>query len=402
MSKAFLRSIEAEALDHLRALVGISSFTRDRAGVNRCGDACASWFSSLGFTERRVPSTSPECGDHRIWTNGPDDAQATGLILVAHLDTVYPADTDFSWREEGDRLYGPGVADIKGGIAVIAMALRAVAEAEPGVFARARFTVLLNATEEGGCEDFPGLARGAVRPGDRAALVFETGFPVAGGASTVVVSRKGAARWRVRVEGKEAHSGNAHASGASAIRELCRLVERIESWTDPGAGRTFNVGLIEGGTAVNAVPRYSAATVDLRTVTRADHAWGREKMASLAGNGSVESADGAFRTRVFVDELPGYPPWEPNEASDRLGALAVATGRELGLRVVPERRGGASDGAHLADLLPTLDGLGPVGRHTHCSVHDPARGLEQESADRPSFVARALLAARLMRRLLGG
>ena len=400
MSEAFLRSIEAETIDRLRALVEISSFTRDRDGVNRCGEACASWFSSLGMVERRVSSVSPECGDHRIWTTGPDDAQAPGLVLVAHLDTVYPAGTDFPWREEGDRIHGPGVADIKGGIAVIAMALRALAEADEASFRRTRFTVLLNATEEGGCDDFPVLARAAVRPGDRAALVFETGFAAAGGGSTVVVSRKGAARWRVRVVGKEAHSGNAHARGASAIRELCRLVERIEAWTDPAAGRTFNVGLIEGGSAVNAVPGKAAATVDLRTVTRADHAWGREKVASLAGNGSVASADGAFRTRVEVDELPGYPPWPPNEASDALGALAVTTARELGLRVVPERRGGASDGAHLADLLPTLDGLGPVGRHTHCSVHDPERGLEQESADRSSFVERALLAKRMMQRLL--
>jgi len=398
VSEAFLRSILDGTIARLRELVEIGSYTRDRDGVNRCGDACAPWFAPLGMAERRVPSVSPECGDHRIWTVGPDDAQAPGVILVAHLDTVYPE--LWPWREEGDRLYGPGVADIKGGIAVIAMALRALAETDAALFDRTRFTVLLNATEEGGCYDFPLFAPAVVRPGDRAALVFETGFAAEGGGSTIVVSRKGAARWRLRVTGKEAHSGNAHRSGASAIRELCRLVERIEGWTDHAAGRTFNVGLIEGGSAVNAVPGSATAVVDLRTVTRADHAWGREKVAGLVGEGSVASADGSFRTRVTVEELPGYPPWEPNGASDALGDLVVATARELGLRVVPERRGGASDGAHFAPLLPTVDGLGPVGRHTHCSVHDPARGLEQESADRLSFVPRAWLAVQVMRRLL--
>jgi len=111
------------------------------------------------------------------------------------------------------------------------------------------------------------------------------------------------------------------------------------------------------------------------------------------------SADGKHRCRVEISERPGYPPWEPNEASDLLGELVVKLGADLGQRIYPTRRKGASDGAHFHTFLPTLDGLGPIGRNTHCSVHDPERGLEQESLDRDSFVSRARLSLALIERL---
>ena len=98
--------------------------------------------------------------------------------------------------------------------------------------------------------------------------------------------------------------------------------------------------------------------------------------------------------------MPGYPPWPKNAGSDRLGDLAVACARDLGLAIVPTRRKGGSDGCHLWDLVPTVDALGPIGRNAHCSVHDPASGREQESVLKTSFVPRALLSLALLRDLV--
>jgi len=306
------------------------------------------------------------------------------VVLVSHLDTVYPE--NFGWREEGDRIYGPGVCDIKGGTILLWMILRALRAKWPDLFERIDWRIALNASEEGGCADFPGLLR-AEADGAAACLVYEAGFQTPGG-GTVVASRKGAARFLLEVEGREAHSGNAHDAGASAIRELCGKVEEIEALTDYQRGVTFNVGCIVGGTMVNCVPGRAQAEIDLRTPTPADYVWGRQALEGLAGEGVVRSADGRYACRVSLSEVAGYPPWAPNEGSDALAQAAVAAGRALGQVVVPTRRKGASDGCHTWDLVPTLDGLGPIGRGTHVTG--------KESVDRSSFVERALLSMGLI------
>ena len=280
---------------------------------------------------------------------------------------------------------------MKGGTVLMWMVLRALPE-------RAPFTLLFNATEEGGCADFPVLARREAA-GARACLVYEPGFPAADGARTVATRRKGSARFRARVAGREAHSGHAHASGANAVRELARVIERLESMTDPARDVTVNVGVVRGGTMVNVVPGEAEALVDLRAWNAADYDAGRAAVLALAGAGTVTSRDGRHGCTVTIDEEPGYPPWPENEGSERLRALAFECGAALGQKLAAPPRAGGSDGCHLWDLAPTLDGLGPIGRNPHCSVHAPEQGREQESVERSSFVPRALLSVELIRRL---
>ena len=352
-------------IDVLRRLVEVNSFTKNREGVLQVGRIVEEMFVPLGFRARRI-------GDHLVLERG--GRGGPGLLLVGHMDTVYPE--NFPWREEGGRIHGPGVCDMKGGIVVMWMALR---EFCPNV------TLLFNATEEGGCADFPPIARGFVTPETRACLVYEPGLE-ADGKTTVVVERKGSGRFRIDVLGREAHSGHSHQKGASAIRELARAVERIEGLTDYKRGVTFNVGTITGGTTVNSVPGRASASLDLRAWTPEDFAWGRAQALGLAGDGSIPG------TRVEVTELPGYPPWPANEGSRRLGEMACALDRNL----VAQRRGGGSDGCHLWDLVPTLDGLGPVGRNAHVST-----GSDPESVDPKSFASRAKLSVALFRKILG-
>jgi len=376
-----------EALDHLRRLVEINSFTHNREGVNRVADSCTALFEPLGFRAERVPSITPTCGDHLFLERDG----AIPLVCVVHLDTVYPPEQEFAWRENGARIHGPGVADIKGGIVVLWEALRRVADLD-----RYHVRIFCNATEEGGCADFPVLARERVLEGTRACLVFEPGFDLGDGRSSIVVARKGSGRFRIDVEGREAHSGNEHHKGASAIRELARAIETVESWTDYDRDVTWTIGTMEGGTAVNCVPANAGCYVDLRVWTPEEMDEGRRRLFALAGEGSVVAHDGRARCRLAVSEHPGYPPWPRNEQSDALATRVVETAAALGQSIEPTERRGGSDGALLWDLAPTVDGLGPVGRDTHCAVDDPATGRTQESIDHATIDSRATLAARLI------
>jgi glutamate carboxypeptidase len=392
----FLRSIEGDALARLEELVGINSFTENADGVNACGRYVEELFRPLGFDARAVPSTGERRGAHRFLRRaGTGPAE---LMLVSHLDTVYAPEEErrhgFGWRSEGDRITGPGVADIKGGTIVLWMALRALGEVAPAALGAATVHVLFDASEEGACADFPVEARRLAGARTRACLVYEPGFDApAGGGSTLTWARKGGARFRVDVTGRAAHSGNAHERGASAVRELCRIVERLEGLTDYGRDFTCNVGRIEGGTMLNTVPARAWCSVDVRARSVEDHAAGIEAVRRLAGPGTVASAADGLRCQVEVTLLPSYPPWPENPGSARLAELACAVGREAGQRLVPALRRGASDGSHLWDLAPTLDGLGPVGGNLHCASGDV------EWARRSSFVERALLSAELLRRL---
>jgi len=289
---------------------------------------------------------------------------------------------------------------MKGGVVVLWMALCMLRDEQPALFEANGFRVFLNASEEGACADFPLLARERVPSDARAALVFEPGMELEEGATSIVVARKGCGRFRMDVYGREAHSGNDHRKGANAIRELARRVEQIESLTDYDRDVTLSVGRIEGGTATNCVPAHAWCNIDLRIWTVEDYRWGKDQLFSMAGEGSVTSAEDGTPTRVEVTELPGYPPWPDHVESRRLSDLIVEVGASLGQTIVSTERRGGSDAAHLYDLVPTVDGLGPIGRNAHCSVDDPATGREPESMDRESLESRARLTVGVLERLL--
>lgn len=381
MFEPFLRSLEDEAIALLKRLVETGSFTHDREGVVRLGGMVEELFVPLGFASMRVRSVTKDCGDHLILTrSGGEDT----LLMVSHLDTVYPA--TFPWRVEGSWIHGPGANDIKGGTVLMWMILRALREHAPERFEKVTWKLLFNATEEGGCADFPELARAEVTPNAKACLIYEPGAPEDDATTAIAVQRKGSGRFRVNAFGREAHSGHAHAEGANAIRELARVVERIESLTDYEREITFNVGVVKGGTTVNTVPAHARCQVDTRAWNTRDFAWARDQVLAQAHQVSVPGC------RVEVEERPGYPPWPANEKSTKLGELIAECGRELGQTIRLRKRGGGSDGCHLWDLLPTVDGLGPIGRDPHC----PGR----EAVDRASFVPRAMLSLKLLERLV--
>ena len=395
-------SVLDRARSDLRALVSTNSQTSNRRGVNENGRMVARMFEPLGFSARSYRSENAAHGDHLVLSRSGTSERR--VVLISHLDTVYSEAEEhehrFAWREEGDRIHGPGVADIKGGTVLMHAALSLLAETERDAFETIGWTVLLNAAEEEGSPDFPRLARRAVGEDTDACLVYEHVTPMTrGDGIRITTSRRGSARFLIDVRGRQAHAGSAHARGASAVREAARLVEKVERMTASDGSATFNVGLFDGGTASNTVPGRARMVVDLRADDVRAYERARRRISKLAGEGSVVSRDGRYTCRVTTSAMPGYPPWPANDASRSLARLVREAAKECGFPARSEHRKGASDGCHVWDLAPTVDGLGPAGSDIHSSEHDPARGKRQESISWRSLERMTLVSARLYGKL---
>ena len=396
--------LEGAALHALHQLVACSSEPHDVAGVNRCGKITARLFESLGFDPEFVADPDQQRGDHLLLTRRA--AGRPRVLLVSHLDTVYSRREverrHFVWREEGPRIYGPGVIDIKGGTVLMYLVLATMAAEAPDWLDAAEWVLAFNAEEETGSADFPPLVRRAARPTPLACLVFEHGHVRGERHSSLTISRRGAARFRIEVQGRAAHSGSGHGRGASAVLEMARLIEALEAMSDPAQHLTVNVGRIEGGSAINTVPERAVALVDLRADEPPIYERAVERILALAGEGTVRARDDGFACSIRVSRLPGYPPWPANPGSRRLAAIWEEAARSRGHVLLAEHRLGASDGCHLWDLAPTLDGLGPLGDDIHCATDDPAHGQRQESLLRSSLIDRALIHLEALGALLTG
>lgn len=364
----------ASAPPDLLRWLAVESPTSSPEGVGRMMDLVAAEAGEAGLAQQRVPGRDG-LGDHLILRAGPA-ADVPGVLVLSHLDTVHPLGTlaaDLPVRVEGDRLYGPGVFDMKGGAWLALQAFKAVAkEGSAGL----PLTFLFTSDEETGSPTSRALIEDL---GRRAAYVLVTEPARDGG--RVVTARKGVGRFEVHVEGRPSHAGTRHAEGRNAIGEAARRILEIEALTDYASGVTTTVAMIEGGTAVNVVPQHCRFTVDLRVATAAD---GEAFEARLLGLAASEDF------RLSVTGGMNRPPYEKTTPVARLYEVAVllaATELEVALADVP-MTGGGSDGNFTAALgIPTLDGLGIAG--------DGAHTLE-EHALLSSIAPRT----RLMRRLL--
>ena len=401
----YLESREPHFVDLLRHMVNVNSFTSNRQGVGALGDLTAVPFEELGFTAERQASADPEFGKHLFLTRpavtGPE---APSILLVSHLDTVFSPEEerehDFRWREVGDRLYGPGTADAKGGTVVALMALEVLRELRPRVFDAVRWVVALNAAEERSAKDFGPLCLERVgRDSTPACLVFEGGG-VDESHCKLVVCRKGMAIFDVSVSGRGAHAGSRHPHGANAVVQLAELIVEVAGWTDYDQELTFNVGPARGGTVVNRVPSRASARIELRAFDPEVFHEAVGRVLGLAELSTVASPEDGFACRVDVKKLLQTEPWPRDQRTDGLLEIWRRAAAELGREVIEERRGGLSDANHLWRALPTLDALGPSGAHAHCSERTEDGSKDQEYALRSSFVPKAELTARAITRLI--
>jgi glutamate carboxypeptidase len=391
-------------LDLLQQMVAINSFTANPEGVNRLGDLTADYFAHLGFTADHVQAADPRYGQHVVLTrhgqlaaggqSTVDGRPVPKIGLISHLDTVYTATeeeaNDFDWRVEGKRIYGPGTCDIKGGTVMIYLVLETLQRLFPDAFERVTWVILLNAAEEALVFDFGELCRKNLGDDAIAALVFEAG-EARERRGRLVVARKGMARYTIHVEGKSAHAGASHENGANAIVQLADVIQQVAAFTDYERNLTFNVGTVLGGTVINRVPHEAVATVEMRAFTSEIFENGVEQMLGLNGYVSVHSASEKYPCRVQVEVDGRWPPWPRNDATNKLFALFQAAGQQIGYQVVPEARGGLSDGNLIWDHLPTIDGLGPAGGNAHCSERSADGSKNQEYVLPDSFLSKGVL-----------
>jgi glutamate carboxypeptidase len=396
----FLKSQMPAALEMLRRMVNQNSFTANRQGVNRVGALTAEAFAPLGFLSEHVASSNPDWGDHLVLTRQGKSGKS--IAMVSHLDTVFPpeeeARNNFRWSVEGDRVFGPGTHDIKGGTVMMWLVLSALHSLAPEIFEAVGWTLLWNSSEECFSPDFGEICKQRMDPGTRAALVFEAEGR-AGQTPLLVVARKGRCSWRVAVSGRGAHAGGRHEHGANAIVQLGRTLNRLAALTDYSQKITFNVGSVRGGTVLNRVPHEAEAEGEMRAFTPEVYEKGKAALLALAGPGEVQSAADGYKCQVNVEILTETRPWPRNPGTDNLFELWKGAAEQLGLKVMSEERGGLSDGNPLWDFVPTLDGLGPWGENDHCSERSPDGTKLPEFVEISSFVPKAALNTEAILRL---
>ena len=390
-------------LDLLQQMVAINSFTANVAGVSRLGEVTAAAFSELGFTAEFVASDKATYGNHVVLAR-PGTGRYT-MGLVSHLDTVFPPEeevrNDFAWREEGERIYGPGTVDIKGGTVLIYMMMAGLQALLPEAYEAVTWVILLDAAEEADAEDFGALCvERLAGPDTLACLIFEGGY-FDGEEFWLVTARKGMAVCEVCVEGRASHAGSAHEMGANAIVQLADTVQKLAAITDYERSVTVNVGVVIGGTVTNRVPHQAMAALEMRAFDTKAYDAAMAAILALNGQVSVQSAADGYPCQVNIEVTRQTAPWSRNEATDRLLAVWQEAGESLGYQVRPEERGGLSDGNHFWQAIPTLDGLGVAGGNAHCSERSADGSKDQEYCEVGSFVPKAVLNVMAVLKLLG-
>lgn len=391
--KSYLEQNLPHYLDLLHQMVDINSFTANPEGVNQLGQFTAHVFVEMGFTAEFVPSVNPRFGQHLVLTRPGKSGRTIGCI--SHLDTVFPPDEEvrngFAWRVDGDRIYGPGTNDIKGGTVAIYMMLDAIRTFAPATFDDITWLLLIDSSEEDLADDFGDLCRTRLtNPHTLAALIFEAGY-MNQDEFWVVCSRKGMGVFNVAVEGKSAHAGSAHQYGANAIVQLADVVQQLADFTNYEHDVTVNVGRIFGGTVTNRVPHHAEAGLEMRAFAPDVFRKTLDKIMGLNGRSTVHSANNGYACQTTIDLVRVTPPWPRNAATERLFHIWEAAAAELGWRLVSEDRGGLSDGNHIWETVPCLDGLGIAGANAHCSERSNDGSKDQEYCLPASLVPKTIL-----------
>jgi glutamate carboxypeptidase len=337
----------------IRAFVECESPSDDPAAVNRFVDLLAESVKDVGRV--KTFSGGKQYGKHvRIEFSLPGRKKTGQILALGHSDTVWPVGTlrTMPFRQSEGRLWGPGVFDMKAGLAFFLFAVRELRERDVPVTKKVILQV--NSDEEIGSPSSRPLTEAAARASD-AVLVLE---PSQGSEGRLKTARKGVGDYTVTVHGKPAHAGLDFTHGASAIVEMSRQIQKIAGFTRLERGITVSPGVIQGGTRSNVIAAECRAEIDVRIPKAADAGYVARQFASLR----------PFDKRCTVEVSGGInrPPLERSAGVRALFKKAQALAAELGVTLEECSVGGGSDGNFTAALgVPTLDGLGAVGEGAH-------------------------------------
>lgn len=348
-----------------RRLVEQNSHTANVAGANAVAAALRHAFALPSLDTEVIPGEG--VGDHLVWrTRVPGPA----TMLIGHHDTVFPPGHFEGWTITRDRATGPGVLDMKGGLAVIWGALAAL-EATSQLAPIPIVVVSVSDEETGSLDSRRHLER--IGAGARCALVFESGRPN----DEIVTRRRGTGTLTVRFEGRAAHAGNAHADGVNALWAMARFIDTAQKLTDYGRGMTVNVGTAHAGTGSNTVPAHAECRVDLRFERHSD----ADELLAVIAAAAAAAAHGLGATSQVEGGI-NRAPLERTQASAQLFAIYGDCARAAGLSggEMPIVGGGSDANTVAAIGVPVIDGLGVRGAGFHTTG---------EWADLTSFLPKA-------------
>ena len=352
----------------LKKCVEINSYTHNKHGVERVGEVFEKWIKELGFEVKRFEREL--IGDHLLFLS-PVSGKRERILLLGHLDTVFPPGVFEEFREDEEWVYGPGVCDMKGGNIVALEALRQLHE-EFGKIEDIDF--LLVSDEETGSDDSKQLTSELAKEYDKC-FVFEA----AGKNMEVVVGRKGIGTFEIAIEGRASHAGTSYEKGCDANLEAALKLQKLVSLTDLEKGSTVNVGKIEGGVGANTISPHAKLLLEIRF---ADNKEKKRLMKGLEEIVEVSFVDGA--TSLLGGSLQ-RDVMEPNAWQRE---LVAAMEKIAGVEISTECRGGVSDANIVASAgVVTIDGLGPYGDGDHTPSE---RALKRSFGERIELMSKVL------------
>jgi glutamate carboxypeptidase len=355
---------EGRLRSRLRQLVEVESPSEDKAGVENAINVVQEWLKSLKTQLKRHKNA--HFGDVLEVRFGPARSKRGRLMLLGHLDTVWPLGTlkSMPWREADGKLYGPGVLDMKAGVVMAIEAMEALTTLD---LARP-VTLLLNSDEEVGSR-FSRRITEQIASTCAAVFVLEPAQVLA-----YKTARKGVGHFNLHVKGIASHAGVDFENGHSAVLEMSKLIQKVSAFTDLQRGLTVNAGVIHGGTRSNVIAAECSAEVDVR-IAKAKDAARVERMFK-----TLKTFD--RHCKLTVSGGINRPPMERKPGIVALFRQAKRLAAEIGIDLQEAATGGGSDGNFTAALgIPTLDGMGAVGAGAHAAhEHVVAKHLVERTA----------------------
>jgi glutamate carboxypeptidase len=368
---AFIEKSQTEQFNLLEQLVLQQSFSRFKVGVDTVGKIIAASLQGTGMSVDIVRES--EVGDQLVFRSPAYRSGIPALLLIGHVDTVYPFDSLFNWyKDDGCKVFGPGVIDMKGGLVTAIFAIKALAASN--LLEKIPITFICNSDEEIGSH-----ASGPLIKTEAERSLLGLGFECGGLNGEVVTGRKGVARYLLAVKGRAGHAAFAGSDKASAILELAHKIIALERINDYQREIVVNVGEIRGGIGSNTVADSAVAEIETRFLVLADAEETAAKIEQITLDCSVPG------TRAELHRILSQVPMVQTAGNRELFQLVSREADMLGLSCREELRSGVSDVNIITEAgIPAVDGMGPIGDCDHC---------EREYMIRDSLPARTKLAA---------
>ena len=333
-------------LKDLEQVITINSYTKNAEGVNRVGEIFDIWLQNLGF--EAIIYKREDIGHHRHYKS-QHNSSAKKLLLLGHIDTVFPPNEFEEFTEDDEWVYGPGVCDMKGGNIVFLEALRALKAKDIQI---QNIDILLVSDEETGSDDSKYLSSELAKDYDYC-FVYEA----AGVDMEVVTARKGVGTFFIDIQGKAAHAGNHYSDGHDANLEAAFKLQALVKLTDLSKGTTVNVGKIQGGIGANTISPASKLTFELRYKLSEEKERVLAEIDKIVSNSFVQGVNSTLSGGIQRDVM------ETSQSSlELISDIQNITKHSL----KHEERGGVSDANIVSSCgVVTLDGFGPYGDGDH-------------------------------------